>query len=236
MKYHLLDLAVDLTRQAGRPPTLTELAAASGASRATVYRAFANQEGLIAQLRARGEAVPMESQAIFDAVRDVLLTHGLDGYSLEAVALRSGVSVATLYRRFGGRDELLFGFLDQLAPRMEAWRLADDGSAEDVLGDFAAQLSAWIVANAPLLIVAVSASPQTRERLRALRATSVGTHEALADWLRRRGEAAGRVLPEPLHAAQAFLGAVLGLSAAGPLTPDAARWWARTFLRGLGVA
>lgn len=236
MSSHLLDLAVRLTRETGRPPTLTELAEASGTSRATVYRAFANQQGLLDQLRARGEVVPEENRAVFDAVRAVILESGLDGCSLEAVARRAGVSLATLHRRHRGRDELLFAFFDQLSPRTEAWRLPMDGRAEDVLAGFARQVSAWIAADGGLLLVALSASPETRSRLQSLRAAGVGTHEALADWLRRRGDARGRPVPDPIRAARAFLGAVLGLSAAGPLTEESARWWAVSFLRGLELA
>lgn len=236
MSSHLLDLAVDLTRQTGRVPTLAELADVAGVSRATAYRAFANQQGLVEQLHARGEALPEQGRAVFDAVRAVILEHGLDGFSLEDVARRAGVSAATLHRRHQGRDELLFAFFDQLSPRAEAWRLPADGVAEDVLATFAMHVSAWIAADGALLVAALSSSPQTRSRLQSLRAAGVGTHEALAEWLRARGEASGRPVPDPLRAARAFLGAVLGLSAAGPLTADGARWWARAFLTGLGLA
>lgn len=232
MSSQLLDLAVQLTRRDGRAPTLVVLAGAAGVSRATVYRAFANQQGLVDQLRARGEAVPDEGRAVFDAVRAVILAHGLDGWSMDEVARRAGVSVATLHRRHQGRDALLFAFFDQLAPRTEAWRLPADGDAEDALATFALQVSAWITTDGALLVAALSSSPETRRRLQSLRAAGVGTHEALAEWLQRRGEAVGRSIAEPRAAAQAFLGAVLGLS---PLMQETARWWARTFLRGLGL-
>lgn len=236
MSSPLLDLALDLTRQTGRAPTLAELADASGLSRATVYRAFANQQGLLDQLQARGADVPDPSAAVFEAVRAVILERGLDGCSLDAVARRAGVSVATLHRRHQGRDALLFEFFDQLAPRTEAWRLPADGCAEEALARFARQLSAWIAADGALLLAALSSSPETRRRLQSLRATGVGTQEALAEWLGLRGAAAGHEIPEPLRAARAFLGAVLGLSAAGALSEEGARWWARAFLRGLGLA
>lgn len=236
MSSQILDLAVQFARQHGRAPALVELAEASGVSRATVYRAFANQQGLVDQLRARGVDVPDEGRVVFDAVRALLLEGGLDGFSLDAVARRSGVSVATLHRRHQGRDELLFAFFDHLSPRTEAWRLPVDGDAEDALATFAVQVSAWITTDGALLVAALSSSPATRRRLQSLRAAGVGTHEALADWLRARGEASGGNVPEPLRAARAFLGAVLGLSAGGPISEEIARWWARTFLRGLGAA
>lgn len=55
--------------------------------------------------RPRSEAT---SQAIVEAVIDLVAEHGsLQGFSMEAVAARSGASKATVYRRWAGRDELL---------------------------------------------------------------------------------------------------------------------------------
>lgn len=236
MSSQLLDLAALLTRARGRVPTLTELAEASEVSRATVYRAFANQEGLRARLRARGEPVPEPDQALFAAVRAVLLERGPDGFSLEAVAQRAGVSVATLYRHHPGRDALLFAFFDQLAPRTEAWRLPMKGDPVEALAGFAQRLSAWVSEDGALLLAALTSAPETRRRLQALRAAGVGTHEALADWLDAQGARAGRPVEAPRRAARAFLSAVVGLSAEGPMDEATARWWAGTFLAGMGLS
>ncbi|MEO6606755.1 MAG: helix-turn-helix domain-containing protein, partial [Aeromicrobium sp.] len=46
--------------------------------------------------------------------------HGLDGFSLEAVARRAGVNRVTIYRRFGDRE----GLLAALAAR-EGWRMTE---------------------------------------------------------------------------------------------------------------
>ena len=73
---HLLALAAHHSRQTGRVPSLAELADLAGVSRATVYRAFANQQGLVEQLQARGETVPDPGQDVFAAVRALILEHG----------------------------------------------------------------------------------------------------------------------------------------------------------------
>lgn len=235
MSSHLLDVAAELTARNLQPPTLAELAQAAGVSRATVYRAFTHQQGLVDQLRARGVAVPEGSRVVFDAVRAVLLADGLDGFSLDAVARRAGVSVATLHRRHGGRDALLFAFFDQLPPRRDAWSLPADGPATDALTTFATALSRWLFDDGALLLAALSSSPETRRRLGALREAGLGTQEALAEWLRVRGEAAGQPIADPLRAARAFLGGVVGQSLGGPLDAAGARWWAERFLHAMGI-
>lgn len=48
------------------------------------------------------------SQAILEAAIELIAEHGsIQGLSMEAVAARSGVSKATIYRRWGNRDELV---------------------------------------------------------------------------------------------------------------------------------
>src|SRR5215471_5679817 len=44
--------------------------------------------------------------ALIEAAREVFAEHGLDA-SLEEIACRAGVGIATLYRRFPGREQLI---------------------------------------------------------------------------------------------------------------------------------
>lgn len=46
-------------------------------------------------------------QAALDATVELLLEHGVDGVTLEAVAARSGVAKSTLYRHFGTKEALV---------------------------------------------------------------------------------------------------------------------------------
>jgi AcrR family transcriptional regulator len=59
------------------------------------------------------------SDAIFDAAAELLLEHGLDAVSMDAVAERAGVSKATIYRWWPTKETLA---LDALYHEWEAVR------------------------------------------------------------------------------------------------------------------
>jgi AcrR family transcriptional regulator len=54
---------------------------------------------------------------ILRAALDVLVDHGLPGFTVEAVAQRASASKATLYRRWPSRRDLLVDAMDELASR-----------------------------------------------------------------------------------------------------------------------
>lgn len=54
--------------------------------------------------RPRSEAA---NRAAIDATVDLLVEGGIEAVSMEEVAARSGVAKSTLYRHFGGREELI---------------------------------------------------------------------------------------------------------------------------------
>lgn len=57
-----------------------------------------------AMARPRSEAA---NRAAIDATVDLLVEGGIEAVSMEEVAARSGVAKSTLYRHFGGREELI---------------------------------------------------------------------------------------------------------------------------------
>jgi AcrR family transcriptional regulator len=54
-------------------------------------------------------------RAILDAAREQLIADGFAGLRLEHVAARAGVGKATIYRRWGSRQELALELLEELA-------------------------------------------------------------------------------------------------------------------------
>jgi AcrR family transcriptional regulator len=54
-------------------------------------------------------------RAILDAARDLLVSEGFAGLRLEHVAARAGVGKATIYRRWGSKEELSLAVLEELA-------------------------------------------------------------------------------------------------------------------------
>ncbi len=61
--------------------------------------------------RPRDETV---DAAILDATVDLLAESGYVGLSIEAVAARAGVAKTTVYRRWPGKDELVFDAINEL--------------------------------------------------------------------------------------------------------------------------
>jgi AcrR family transcriptional regulator len=53
-------------------------------------------------------------QAILDATMELMAAHGFRALTIEAVAARAGVAKTTVYRRWGGKDELVLDVLSRL--------------------------------------------------------------------------------------------------------------------------
>ena len=75
--------------------------------------------GAVPQLPMLDDAHPMRADAlrnrvaILDAAQRLLLTQGVDGLTMDAIACEAGVGKGTLFRRFGDRSALLHALLDE---------------------------------------------------------------------------------------------------------------------------
>ncbi|WP_438388985.1 TetR/AcrR family transcriptional regulator [Actinopolyspora saharensis] len=66
------------------------------------------------------QARSRESQEkVLNAAEQVLLTGGIEEFTIAAVAEHAGVSVGAIYRRFTGKEPLLHAVKDQLLARLE---------------------------------------------------------------------------------------------------------------------
>jgi AcrR family transcriptional regulator len=77
-------------------------------------------------------------QAILDATLDALTERGVEGVTLEDVAVRAGVGKATLYRRWSGKEDLLIAAFASLK------RPLPDGGGESVRADLTAMLESMV--------------------------------------------------------------------------------------------
>jgi len=80
-------------------------------------------------------------QAILRSTLELLLTEGLRGLSIEAVAQRAGVGKATIYRHWSSKEDLVAEAVSNLHAELP---VPDTGSAR---GDFL-ELAEWLVAAA----------------------------------------------------------------------------------------
>lgn len=98
----------------GGRPTVDDFAAAAGVSRATFYRAFRSRAELLEALSRRPE--PDSRDRILGAALELVGTHGLEALSMDELALRAGVSRATLYRVFPGKPALFTALVHAFSP------------------------------------------------------------------------------------------------------------------------
>jgi len=98
----------------GGSPTVAELAAAAGVSRASFYRAFQSREELLDALEIEPE--PGARERILEAAFRLVGAHGLTALSMDDLATLAEVSRATLYRLFPGKAALFTSLLHQYSP------------------------------------------------------------------------------------------------------------------------
>src|SRR5215471_3951264 len=108
-------------------------------------------------------------EAVLTAAFAELQEHGYSGFSIEAVARRSGVHKTTIYRRWPTREALLVYALDTRSDRETP--IADTGSLRADLRQFGEMVLAKLTSpngNALLksLVLAVDESPDVIQQIR----------------------------------------------------------------------
>ena len=76
-----------------------------------------NSEGFRPPQQARSRA---SLRKVLTAAEHVLAERGLESFTVAEVATRAGMSVGTIYRRFDGKEQLLYAVKDQLLTQLEA--------------------------------------------------------------------------------------------------------------------
>src|SRR6202022_360847 len=109
----ILAKARDLLAKGGSP-TVAQLAAAAGVSRATFYRNFETREALLEALDLHPE--PGARERILDVALKLVGAHGLNALSMDDLATQAEVSRATLYRLFPGKAALFISLVHAFSP------------------------------------------------------------------------------------------------------------------------
>ena len=106
----------------GEKPTVAQFAEAAGVSRASFYRAFESRGALLEALAVQPE--PGARERILEAALAMVGAHGLSALSMDELAMRAGVSRATLYRLFPGKPVLFTSLIKAYSPLEPVSRLA----------------------------------------------------------------------------------------------------------------
>lgn len=207
----------------GDNPTVGQVAAAAGISKASFYRAFESREALLEALEVSPERGARER--ILEAALTMVGAGGLAGLSMDELAVRSGVSRATLYRLFPGKPALFTSLLRTYSPLEPVSRIASSMHAEPpevVMPEIArAVFRSLNGSGAPRigLLRAIffelsSLSPDAEEAARDLVTTILGSVGAYVT----AQMAAGRLrMMHPLLALQSFIGPIFFHLLARPL-------------------
>ena len=155
-----------------------------------------------------------KQEKILEAAADTFMELGYGGASMDEITRRAGVSKATVYARFAGKEELF----SQVVTRAcrQAFEEAMDGTADDV----PAALLAIATRYSPLLLSAralaiyrtvVAEAPRFPELGRLFYEAGPGRVRATIAALLARAAARGELdIPNPEAAAERFFGMVAG--------------------------
>lgn len=225
--------------------TMDALAAAVGASRATVYRHLGSREALIALLAAEGRDVGPRADVrarVLDAAGRAFGRSGFDGATVDEIAELAGVGVATVYRHFGDKEGLIVAFANErggrAAVRDATARLSGDLRAD--LHALAREVLTAASSDADMLRLALIERARDPDRFRRLHAAPEGVGSTLARLFARYVET-GQLAPrDPDALATAFSGALIAgaiirpmLTGAPPPDPESfARFFVDLFLDG----
>lgn len=214
--------AAALAREHGRNFTMEQLERRTGLSRATLYRRVGSKAALLERLAAQGRAPAPDDRTararILEGARRAVAERGVAGATMERIAEASGVGVATVYRRFGGRERLLEAFMRASEARSRTQALLDQAQG-DLRGDLTAVARSALALfgdNRDLMRLLLGGHPDELEVLRALKGSSERTLDRLVS-LFARASADGQLTDaDPRRLALAFVGMLLAYAVVGP--------------------
>ncbi len=198
----------------GEIPTVGQVAAAAGVSRTSFYRAFESRRALLEALNVEPE--PETKERILESALAMVGAGGLAALSMDELAVRAGVSRATLYRLFPGKPALFTSLLRKYSPLEPVSRVVNamqDEPPDVVMPEIARTVFRAVYGSgAPrigmlraIFLEVSSVSPDAEEAARDAAAIILGSVGAYL----MAQMAAGRLrMMPPLLAMQSFVGPI----------------------------
>lgn len=189
--------------------TMARLAREAGVSRATLYRRFASRAAVIEALTETGDAPADLRTRVLDALQRIVLRSGPTRFTMEGLAEETGCSVATLYRQFGTREQVLTALAEARTPLGLLDHLRDDTSLplRVLLATIVQAAVEHLAQQRALLPLALTGDPDAAALTTHLRDLEATGRTRLAKLLEER-VAAGELQGDPAWLADALVGMI----------------------------
>jgi AcrR family transcriptional regulator len=224
IKERIFQAAEALLSEVGDSFTMEELVNKTSVSRATIYRHVGNKEMLLKSLaQVRGIAFEQLTDVrtrILQAARKVFGKHGFSNCTMEQIADEAGVGVATVYRHFGDKDNLVWTFIDEMSPRTIAQNLllevSDDITSE--LKNFAIAVLPSFYDNRDIMRLILANHQAEKAYVETLRKGSDRVIDLLANYFQAQIEVGNlQDIAQPQELALAFMGMIFSFTVFAPV-------------------
>lgn len=142
--------------------------------------------------KGRGRLTAERTQEVYDSVLALVVEHGYEGLTMDAVAHAASISKATLYRQWGGKEMLVVDALESTRPQPEADGIDTGSLREDLYATVRLSLGSPIKDIA--LVHAIMHACMTNHDLsRAMRERMVNSDDDPFDQIFARAAARGEI-------------------------------------------
>ncbi|MEL6463139.1 MAG: TetR/AcrR family transcriptional regulator [Cyanobacteria bacterium J06621_15] len=224
IKERIFQAAEVLLSEIGDSFTMEELVNTTSVSRATIYRHVGNKEMLLKSLaQSRGIAFEQLTDVrtrILQGARKVFGKHGLSICTMEQIADEAGVGVATVYRHFGDKDNLVWTFIDEMSPRTIAQNLLLEVS-DDITSDlknFAITILPSFYENRDIMRLILANHQAEKAYVEKLRKGSDKIIDILANYFQNQIQAGNlQDIAQPQELALTFMGMIFSFTVLAPV-------------------
>ena len=224
IKERIFQAAEVLLSEIGDSFTMEELVNKTSVSRATIYRHVGNKEMLLKSLaQARGIAFEQLTDVrtrILQAARKVFGKYGPSNCTMEQIAAEAGVGVATVYRHFGDKDNLVWTFINEMSPRTIAQNLLLEVS-DDITSDlknFAITILPSFYENRDIMRLILANHQAEKAYIDKLRKGSDKILDLLANYFQTQIKAGNlHDIAKPYELAVTFMGMIFSFAVIAPV-------------------
>jgi AcrR family transcriptional regulator len=191
-------------------PSMDQLAAAAGVSRAALYSLFGSRAAVLEAIGA--EIPPSVGERILAAAGELVADRGLAGLSLDEAAARSGVSRATVYRLYPGKAALFRAVVAhhlRIDEALEVLAAAGDLPPSQVMRMLGAMLSEGGSVRVGVLRSVLFEVSRRDEETEPVLGEALRITAAITGYLEQQMEAGRLRRMDPIVAMQAFLAPVM---------------------------